>query len=177
MSEAHDKIIADKEAKIVALDGQIESRRKALETVKDAMHKAAVVVRGESNCAQLSADILELTIDLTESIKMSMELVNNSGNRLVAIMRETKAAVVFESNQLRGVAEEAKKFRESASELRNGLAIIDSIRPTIRHLMNNPDELNAIKGIIHACAPPIHRERSETSPGKQTGSTPDVQVG
>lgn len=175
MSESHDKIIADKEAKIAALDGQIESRKKALTTVKDAMHKAAIVVTNESNCAQLSADVLELTIDLAESIKMSMELVNNSGTRLVTIMRETKAAITFESNQLRGVAEEAKRFRESAAELRAGIEIINTIRPTIRELMQNQDELNVIRNIIHACAPTIHRERSETSAGEQAGPTPDVQ--
>lgn len=175
MSESHDKIIADKEAKIARLDEQMELGKKGLETIKASLVKAVESANACGTVFKSGAGLLEASIEISDVISRSAALVNEAGNKLLISMRETKAAFIAETNQLKSAAEDAKQFRYAASDLKSAVEIINSIRPTIRELMQNQDELNVIRNIIHACAPTIHRERSETSASEQAGPTPDVQ--
>jgi len=177
MSEVHDKIIADKESKIANLDARLKAKENALLILKDNMDKSIMTTNTTVASLRDGTMVMDAAAQLAEGVSQSVAMINDISNKLLKTMRDTKASMIFETQQLKNVAADAKHFKESASDLKAAVELINSIRPTIKELMNNPDELNVIKEIIHACQSTTkNRERSETSTDKQTGTTPDVQV-
>jgi len=178
MSEAHDRLIADKEAKILQLNKHIEARENALEVTKEALRKARECMTNAGSAMNVGASLLDTSLDMSEALTRTINVVNDHGSKLLQIMRDTRASFAFESVQLKRAAEEAKQFKSCASDLKAAIEILSSIPPGLLEILRKPDELTVITKIIHACKPSTpHRERSDTQASESSGPTPDVQVG